>query len=56
VVIGCFPNWAWGSRWEIRNTTKLRADLGCWTGSEEKVMIAKEGLEEPSHWAKAHQR
>jgi hypothetical protein len=29
VVIGCFPNWAWGSRWEIRNTTKLRADLGC---------------------------
>ena len=23
-----FPNWAWGRWWEIRNATKLRADLG----------------------------
>ena len=30
VAIGCFPNWAWGSRREIRNATKLREDLGCW--------------------------
>ena len=29
VAIGHFPDWAWGSRWEIRNATKLRADLGC---------------------------
>ena len=28
VDIGCFPHWACGSRREIRNTTKLRADLG----------------------------
>ena len=27
VTIGCFLDWAWGSRWEIRNTTKVRADL-----------------------------
>ena len=28
VAIGCFPSWAWGSRQDIRNITKLRADLG----------------------------
>jgi hypothetical protein len=31
VAIGCcfiFPDWAWGSR-QIRNASKLRADLGC---------------------------
>jgi len=27
VATGHFPSWAWGSRWEIRDTTKLRADL-----------------------------
>jgi hypothetical protein len=29
VAIGCIPDWAWGSRQEVRNATKLRADLGC---------------------------
>ena len=29
VAIGLFPEWAWGSRQEIRKATKLRADLGC---------------------------
>jgi hypothetical protein len=27
VVIDHFPEWAWGSRWEIRNATNLRTDL-----------------------------
>ena len=27
VAIGYFLSWAWGSRREIRNATKLRADL-----------------------------
>ena len=27
VAIGCFPNWAWGSRRKIRNATKLSTDL-----------------------------
>lgn len=29
VAIGRFSDLAWSSRQEIRNTTKLRADLGC---------------------------
>jgi hypothetical protein len=28
VAIGCFPDWSWDSRWEIRIAAKLRADLG----------------------------
>ena len=28
VTIGQSPNWAWGSRQEIRSTAKLKADVG----------------------------
>lgn len=34
VAIGHFPDWAWGSRWTIRNTAKLSADLGAEPGAK----------------------
>jgi hypothetical protein len=45
VAIGHFSDWAWGSRQEIRNATKLRVYFGYWAEEGDQATKLRSDLE-----------